>query len=469
MREDRTTRKRLEFQVATDSSPRKTAPSSSLVQHTSQAGSSPSTPSAQGAQQGRDTRSEVSSGGTASSSGGLQGPLSHSREGQHQAQRETGPEEGKEYFTCSLCDAKFTFQNNLDRHTNHAHKEKQYSCPECPEKFSRKDSLERHIRGGKHSFVNECRFCKQRLVFKSESAMYKHYVKDPPRTGKDTCINQIKKKGISAPSTSQPPISDVTSAGSARSLRRATSPSGSPQRRTTQPRPSETCQVCEMKFASKQVLNRHMHEQHSNPEKFPCPICPQLFTRKESLDMHVARGKHTFSITCKYCNQDIEFKSDAEMHRHFTMEPDWAMASWPRAKTCVNVLKWKEHNPVYNSYTCDHCLERIPNSGAAKHGILDPTKSLSGHRDPKYDTLDNQMTCVNVLKKRDIITCSECKETFKFANLRDHYPPDTPFDLINRENISLAISPCKVLKKEIELMRAGKWEEYSKVRAQRKS
>ena len=55
-----------------------------------------------------------------------------------------------------------------------------------------------------------------------------------------------------------------------------------------------------------------------------------------------------------------------------------------------------------------------------------------------------------------------------FANLRDHYPPDTPFDLINKKTIALAIAPRKVIMKEIELMRAGKWEEYEKVSGKRK-
>ena len=426
-------------------------------------------------------------------------------------------------FYCNVCQQKFTLEKNLKRHMIDQHQEeKSFSCFDCPETFSRKGNLERHIAAGKHSFTHRCDFCKEDLVFKSQSAMYKHYVRDPPKTGKETCVTIMKKL-----STNQAATCDGASAGPS-GLQKRASPSSSPQRRTTQPRPSETCDICEIKFASKQVRDRYMYEQHSNPDQITCPICPktflrqeyvkdhivqshgckwaksypcelceqmftqasnltrhyhdvhkekqrfacpecpQLFSRKESLNKHVERGKHTFYITCKYCNQDVEFKSDTEMHRHFKMEPDWAMDSWPRSKTCVNVLKWKEHDPVYKSYTCDHCLERIPNTDK-KHGILDPTKSLSGHRDPKYDTLNNQLTCVNVLKKRDIITCSECKETFKFANLRDHYPPDTPFDLINRENISFAIAPCKVRMKEIELMRAGKWEEYEKVRGQRKS
>ena len=48
---------------------------------------------------------------------------------------------------------------------------------------------------GKHSFTIKCEFCKEALVFKSDTAMYKHFVRDPPtKSGQKTCVNALKKK-----------------------------------------------------------------------------------------------------------------------------------------------------------------------------------------------------------------------------------------------------------------------------------
>ena len=176
------------------------------------------------------------------------------------------------------------------------------------------------------------------------------------------------------------------------------------------------CPYCDKKFTQMPHWHRHISEVHKKAKPFPCPECPEDFSRAENLRRHIAAGKHTFTVCCEYCKQDIDFKSDTAMRKHFVQDPD----HWDRRKKiCVESLRWREHDPVYNSYTCEFCQERIPKSDN-EHYIMDPsTWSLQ-----KVKT-----TCVNVLKKRDTITCLQCNEQFKFEDLRKHWPEGTKFNL----------------------------------------
>ena len=176
------------------------------------------------------------------------------------------------------------------------------------------------------------------------------------------------------------------------------------------------CKHCDKIFTQLPALQRHISEVHIQAKPFSCPECPQNFSRKENLRRHIELGQHTFTIHCEYCNQDLEFKSDTAMHKHQVRDPD----HWDRKKkTCVEVLRWREHDPIYNSYTCDFCKERRPKSDE-DHYILDPST---------WSYQNVQSSCVNVLKKRDMITCLQCNEKFKFEDLRKHWPKGTKFNL----------------------------------------
>ena len=182
------------------------------------------------------------------------------------------------------------------------------------------------------------------------------------------------------------------------------------------------CSACEKTFEQECHLTRHHFDVHKEKLRFPCPVCPQLFSRQENLDYHVEKGRHTVYITCEYCGKDIEFKSDAEIWRHYIKDPD----SRTRSKnTCVNVLKdrglkppykKKEHDPSVPS-TCSYCQEIVPND--VEHVIIDPSHQ-------RHD-----MTCINELKKRKLILCWDCNEKFKFEDLRKHWPEGTNFSLFS--------------------------------------
>ena len=104
-----------------------------------------------------------------------------------------------------------------------------------------------------------------------------------------------------------------------------------------------------------------------------------------------------------------------------------------KSESGQNVLKWREHDPVYNSHTCDYCQERISGiNSTMEHYIKDP----SDYR--------HSQTCINELSKRESIYCFDCKAKFKFADLRGHYPEGTPFSLTNPDPDSAlpGITPC---------------------------
>ena len=208
------------------------------------------------------------------------------------------------------------------------------------------------------------------------------------------------------------------------------------------------CSACEKTFEQECHLTRHHFDVHKEKLRFPCPVCPQLFSRQENLDYHVEKGRHTVYITCEYCGKDIEFKSDAEIWRHYIKDPD----SRTRSKnTCVNVLKdrglkppykKKEHDPSVPS-TCSYCQEIVPND--VEHVIIDPSHQ-------RHD-----MTCINELKKRKLILCWDCNEKFKFEDLRKHWPEGTNFSLFSDHPARIGIAPCKNRLKKRE-----EWDKISK-------
>ena len=166
-----------------------------------------------------------------------------------------------------------------------------------------------------------------------------------------------------------------------------------------------TCQYCKKTYCTKSNLERHISASHQNhPAKvWPCQQCPEYFFRKDVLDKHMQRGKHSFYVYCKYCDKNILFKSVKMQYSHFVMDRTLTWLDRLRGfskDTCINKLK-KEKEQLEEfkrgTTTCIHCNEVVYNRNS-KHWIyLDLEAPFKG-------------TCINNLMMRPHIKCWMCKE-----------------------------------------------------------
>lgn len=80
---------------------------------------------------------------------------------------------------------------------------------------------------------------------------------------------------------------------------------------------SFSCDQCKKYFTRKDSLQRHIRDSHKREQNYECPECPQRFSRIEHMKSHQEAGKHSVLLSCKYCCQDLTFKSSEAAQRHF--------------------------------------------------------------------------------------------------------------------------------------------------------
>ena len=164
-------------------------------------------------------------------------------------------------------------------------------------------------------------------------------------------------------------------------------------------------------IAQKSNLVRPISIAHFDPahpaEVWTCQQCPEYFFRKDILDKHMKQGKHSFFVYCKYCDEDILFKSVKAKNSHFVM--DWTLTWLDKLRgaskdTCVNKLK-KEKQQLEKfkkgTTTCTHCNEVVQNDNSEHWIHLDLEAPYKG-------------TCINNLMMRPHIKCWMCKEKLFF-------------------------------------------------------
>ena len=82
------------------------------------------------------------------------------------------------------------------------------------------------------------------------------------------------------------------------------------------------CTLCDVQFANTDSFVRHVHNVHEEERNFKCPHCPLTFARKDTLDKHVIRArvdfrKHGVEEECTRCHQKVIFPTRAAFQKHF--------------------------------------------------------------------------------------------------------------------------------------------------------
>lgn len=114
--------------------------------------------------------------------------------------------------------------------------------------------------------------------------------------------------------------------------------------------PSFRCDICEEVFNRRGNLRRHVKEVHERKVKiaYDCPVstCHDEFARKDNLERHLARGKHSTRASCRFCKEEFAWKSQRGLIRilsgHYKTEKSYKgvrISGRCTAKelTCINM------------------------------------------------------------------------------------------------------------------------------------
>ena len=97
------------------------------------------------------------------------------------------------------------------------------------------------------------------------------------------------------------------------------------------------CQICDVKFASKQNMERHVLEKHGNTDPEKCLQCSKTFTRKDSLELHIknVHDKSLKSLKCEKCDKTFNKMSNLDRHRRDVHKKE----KWFRCPKDTGLLK----------------------------------------------------------------------------------------------------------------------------------
>ena len=119
------------------------------------------------------------------------------------------------------------------------------------------------------------------------------------------------------------------------------------------------CHLCNKKFISQQLLDKHIDREHSYPDgpKIKCPKCHQKFASKRLLERHI-REKHDINFAkkkhenphkdhhvCHYCGRHLETQELLDEHielKHRALNLPKPSEDAYECQVCKRVLKTKE-------------------------------------------------------------------------------------------------------------------------------
>ena len=180
--------------------------------------------------------------------------------------------EQKEKIKCTDCGKTFSSKSNLTRHKRSHQNEGNVMCDICGKTFTRVDLLKKHVIGT-HNIGKQlqCKTCKK--VFKHKHNLKEH---ETAHSRKSPCV----------------------------------------------------CAVCGACFAHKRNLTRHKlncgkgkrpkqtlkNTRQSSSLDHKCPICDQVFTRKDSLQRHACLPSEEKKYSCSHCGKSWTRKGKLKSH-----------------------------------------------------------------------------------------------------------------------------------------------------------
>ena len=339
-------------------------------------------------------------------------------EAKKQKRRSTQITSKKDDHICAQCGKMFRSKFAMSRHFQEAHNNNTIKCPKCQKSFKRREILRYHLHSV-HDDPNapglvECPYCTKK--FSTLRSKVQH-IRDVHEEGNDFPCTICQRK-FSRKEYLDRHRRDVHFGKKKISCPHC--PKTFTRHDNLEVHLSEvhlkkdhfSCPHCKKTFSRKCSLERHIFGAHLRQEegkRWPCLECPEFFSRKDILDKHMKRGKHSFYEHCEHCDKLIKFKSINAFDTHFVRVRRLSFIDRCRGfskDTCVDNLKRGEDQLKefeQGSSTCIHCNETVPNE-EYEHWICQDFEA------------PEKATCINNLMIRTHITCWMCKERFEIKD-----------------------------------------------------
>ncbi|CAG9771254.1 unnamed protein product [Ceutorhynchus assimilis] len=188
-------------------------------------------------------------------------------------------------FYCASCNRVFGRKETLKHHkctTSFFHK-----CPKCSKTFSQKKRLNFHIKAF-HDLKYSCPHCHRKCFGQTE---LKNHVcaEDPNRILKcPTCSRNFSNE---------------------RSFRFHMK-----MHETTYGPVRYVCSECSQLYSSKVIYERHLKTVHSQNKQFTCQICDKKFARRDILNTHLLEIHLQATFACKFCEKPFTSKRNRDCH-----------------------------------------------------------------------------------------------------------------------------------------------------------
>lgn len=213
-------------------------------------------------------------------------------------------DEFDEKILCKICKKTFPNQVSFRRHQNY-HKSEKTKCPLCPKEFSHKSNLKRHLMTHKDKKPFDCDKCDQ--SYDTAANLYEHikfHVNESPEKEKEfsyvmeceICNQKSSSYAVFANHMKTDHNIDKVKAFK--------------------------CRVCDMTFASKQGMFRHIDNIHENNRRnlrnrdknFLCNTCGKSFYTNFHLEVHIRSHTGIKPFKCPHCDKSFSQKSGLSMH-----------------------------------------------------------------------------------------------------------------------------------------------------------
>jgi uncharacterized C2H2 Zn-finger protein len=197
-------------------------------------------------------------------------------------------------FDCNECGKKFPFKNQLKIHRREVHEEGSFACFVCNAKFRTHKDLKQHIQ----------KRCKSDTTPTSKTIVHKH---------NEDIHKQDEHRCPKCPKITNNQISLVHHLNTMHIV------------------VTEKCETCGVDCESREVLVKHISDNHSQVNQViteKCDTCGLDFESREVLIKHIV-DHHTQANTtiisrfiCKVCN--VEVHGDLTKNNHMCRKPQWS-------------------------------------------------------------------------------------------------------------------------------------------------
>ncbi|XP_017023245.1 zinc finger protein 883 [Drosophila kikkawai] len=197
---------------------------------------------------------------------------------------------GERPYKCHLCDQGFVQNHHLVTHLRVHNEDRQFKCPDCDKSFFEKSNMKKHQRT--HSGVKpfQCEEC-------GRGFSHNHHLKNHLRvhTGekpykcercdKRFCANQSLAKHILWHAENQDRAYNCSKCHKGFDKLQALRAHEKKHRRQDEPNQLYQCPHCDVKFALKKTLDKHIGTHKIRP--YPCSQCLEGFFSQKSYQKHL--------------------------------------------------------------------------------------------------------------------------------------------------------------------------------------